>query len=173
MPWKLMGGALVLVSAAAIGGTFAGRVKEQEVWLKEIKLVFLLLGGELNYNKTPLPEAFILVARRHDGPLTPFLKKVGEELTEQNGRMLKELWAAQAGQILLKAPLLKSQKQEFAALGECFSETDSTARENAIAFYLKRLEAELEHLEQTGRDKAYLYRMLGMLGGLFLLVLIL
>ena len=87
--------------------------------------------------------------------------------------MLKELWAAQAEQILSKAPLLKSQKQEFAALGECFSETDSTARENAIAFYLKRLEAELEHLEQTGRDKAYLYRMLGMLGGLFLLVLIL
>lgn len=173
MIWKLIGGTLVLVSAAAIGATLAGGIKAQEAWLKEIKLVFLLLGGELNYNKTPLPDAFLLLAKRHSGPLTPFLQEVGEELGRQSGSILTELWAERAGRLLAHSPLSKGQKQEFMELGECFSETDSKARENAVAFYISRLEAELAQLQKTGKDKAYLYRMLGMLGGLFLLVLIL
>lgn len=173
MIWRLIGGTLVLVSTAAIGATLAGRIRAQEAWLKEIKLVFLLLGGELNYNKTPLPDAFLLLARRHSGPLTPFLKKVGEEIGRQSGNMLKEIWAEQAGKFLSDSPLSKGQKQEFVELGECFSETDSNARENTVAFYISRLEAELLKLQQSGKDKAYLYRMLGMLGGAFLLVLIL
>ena len=173
MIWRLIGGTLVLISTAAIGATFAGRIKAQEAWLKEIKLVFLLLGGELNYNKTPLPDAFLLLAKRHSGPLTPFLHEMGEELYSQSGNLLTELWAERARKLLAGSPLSKGQRQEFTELGECFSETDSNARENAIAFYISRLEAELAQLKQTGKDKAYLYRMLGMLGGLFLLVLIL
>ena len=173
MIWKLIGGMLVLISTAAIGATLAGRIRIQEAWLKEIKLVFLLLGGELNYNKTPLPDAFLLLAKRHSGPLAPFLKEVGEELSSQSGNILKELWAERAKKLLSDSPLSKGQKQEFMELGECFSETDSNARENEVAFYIRRLEAELCKLQQSGKDKAYLYRMLGVLGGAFLLVLIL
>ena len=36
-----------------------------------------------------------------------------------------------------------------------------------------RLEEEIVQLRETGSDKAYLYRMLGMLGGMFLLILVL
>lgn len=173
MSWKLIGSVLVLASAAAIGGIFAGRVKEQENWLKEIKLMLLLLSGELKYNKTPLPEALLTVAGRHNGVLTGFFKSLGSELLNQNGMALNELWEKQAERAMKQAVLSTAQKQEFASLGDCFLETDSTARENAVAFYISRLETELETMQKTGRDKAYLYRMLGMLGGMFLLVLIL
>lgn len=171
MPWKLIGGILVLISAAAIGGIFAGRVKEQEEWLKEIKLVLLLLSGELNYHKTPLPEAFLNVAGRHDGALTEFFQNLSEELSEKNGAGFKEVWAEQAERIMQKTPLSTAQKREFVSISECFSETDSAARENTVAFYINRLETELSEFQKTGRDKAYLYRMLGMLGGIFLLIL--
>ena len=38
---------------------------------------------------------------------------------------------------------------------------------------LKRLEEDIVKLRETGADKAYLCRMLGMLGGIFLLILVL
>lgn len=172
MSWKLLGGLFILGSSSAMGMSFARRLREQEAWLMEIKKVLLLLNGELNYNKTPLPEALRMISARHKGYLSVFLEEVGDSLMKRSGRTLCEVWQDALEDLFRHSPLSKYQKQEFMLLYECFSGTDEDARNHTLSFYLKRLEAEIEQLEQTGKDKAYLYRMLGMLAGLFLLVLI-
>lgn len=173
MTWKLIGGILVLLSATALGSCMAGKMREQEYLMKEIKKVLMLLGGELTYNKTPLPEAFTLVGNRHKGQMQPFLLSMGEALHQQDGGNFLERWNKEAEQWLLPMPLSKEQKREFMELGECFLGTDAIARDNSLAFYVSRVDQELEQLSKTGKDKAYLYRMLGILGGMFLWILIL
>lgn len=168
---KAVGAVLVLVSAFAIGSLLALRVKEQEHWLKDIKMTMFLLEGELEYHQMPLPEAVQLVGKRHGGRLERFLWSLGEELKKKEGIALKELWKQQAAVLLKDSPLNREQREEFSELGLYFMEADSKVRKNAIEFYLNRLEEEIIHSRETGADKAYLYRMLGMLGGIFLLIL--
>ena len=170
---KWIGAVLVMVSAYAIGSLLAGQIKEREKWLKEIKIALFLLDGEVEYHQMPFPEALQLVGERHNGKLKQFLCSLSEELKKKEGNSLQELWRNYAKQFFKDTSLTKQQKEEFGELGVYFMEADCVARKNAIEFYLNRLEEEIVQLRETGADKAYLYRMLGMLGGMFLLVLVL
>lgn len=170
---KVTGAVLVLVSAYAIGSLLAGKVKEQEKWLKDIKTALLLLLGELEYRQLPLPEALERIGQRHGGYLTAFFRMAAEELQKKEVSSLKELWQKLAVSELEESPLSKQQKEEFAELGIYFMEADKTTRRASLEFYLHRLEEDLVKLRDKGANKAYLCRTLGMLGGIFLLILVL
>lgn len=170
---KWIGAVLVMVSAYAIGSILAGQIKERERWLKEIKVTLFLLQGELEYHQMPFPEALQLVGERHGGNLKQFLCGLSEELKKKEGSSLQQLWREHTKRFFKSSCLTKEEKEEFAELGVYFMEADRVARKNAIEFYLNRLEEEIVQLRETGADKAYLYRMLGMLGGMFLLILVL
>jgi len=170
---KIVGAILVLVSAYAIGSLLALQVKEQEKWLKDIKTTLFLLLGELEYRQLPLPEAFETIGLRHGGYLADFFRLAAEELKKKEGGSLKEIWQQLAVTALKDSPLSKEQKEEFAELGLYFMEADRETRRNSLEFYLNRLEEDIVRLREKGADKAYLCRTLGMLGGIFLLILVL
>ncbi len=170
---KLVGAVLVLVSSCAMGGLLAIRVKEREKWLKDIKTALFLLMGELEYRQMPFTEATELISNRHGGKLVPFFKGLTGELKKKEGFSLLEVWRRQAEEVLKESPLSKEQKEEFRELGLYFMESDKETRRNSLEFYFKRLEEDIVTLRETGADKAYLCRTLGMLGGIFILILVL
>lgn len=170
---KIIGAVLVLVSAYAIGSLLALQVKEQEKWLKDIKTAMFLLLGELEYRQVPLPEALETIGQRHGGRLAAFFRVTAEELQKKEGISLSEVWKQTAVPALKDSPLSKEQNEEFAELGVYFMESDKETRKNSLEFYLNRLEEDIVKLRETGADKAYLCRTLGMLGGIFLLILVL
>lgn len=170
---KVIGAVLVLCSAYAIGSLLALQVKEQEKWLRDIKTSLFLLTGELEYRQMPLPEAMELIGRRHEGRLSVFFREMAEELQEKEGESLQQLWKRLAVQTLKDCPLKKEQKEEFEELGLYFTETDKETRHNSLEFYFCRLEEDIVRLRENGAEKAQLCRTLGMLGGIFLLILVL
>ena len=170
---KITGAVLVLVSSYAIGSILALQVKEQEKWLKDIKTALFLLMGEMEYRQTPLPEALQLVGRRHGGRLSVFFQVLSEELTKKEGFCVQEVWQQLAVTAVKESPISKEQKEEFSELGLCFAEADRETRRNSLEFYLNRLEEDIIKLRENGGNKAYLCRTLGMLGGIFLLILVL
>lgn len=170
---KIIGAILVLVSAYAIGSLLALQVKEQEKWLRDSKTALFLLLGELEYRQVPLPDALEIVGKRHGGYLAAFFQATSENLKKKEGISLQEVWRQQAVLFLKESPLTREQKEEFTELGVYFVEADRETRKNSLEFYLNRLEEDIVKLRKTGADKAYLCRTLGMLGGIFLLILVL
>ena len=170
---KLVGAILVLISAYAIGSLLALQIKEQEKWLKDIKTTLFLLLGELEYRQIPLPEAMEQISKRHGGHLSAFYQVLSEEMKKKEGFTVQELWCRVSEPALRECPLTKTQKEEFAELGLYFMESDKKTRREALDFYLSRLEEDIVQIREKGADKAYLCRTLGMLGGIFLLILVL
>ena len=137
-----------------------------------LKIVLFLLEGELEYHQMPFPEALQLVGERHGGRLKDFLCSLSEELKKKEGNRLQDVWREYAIQFFKSSCLTKEEKAEFAQLGVYFMEADRTARKNAIEFYLNRLEEDIVFLRKNGKEKAYMFRTMGMLGGMFLLILV-
>ncbi len=169
---KLTGAVLVLLSSTAIGALLALRVREQEYWLRDMKLSLFLLSGELDYQRLTLPEAMLRTGTRHDGRMKAFYLAAAQELSEKSGGILAETWKNYGEEVLKTAPIKQEQKQEFCEMGLYFSAADSTVRKNAVEFYLMRLDEEMQRMRANGNKQVYLYRMLGMLGGVFLLILV-
>lgn len=169
---KLIGAALVLASATAIGSLLALQIREQEAWLRDIKMSLFLLSGEMNYHQMPLPEAMMRTGVRHGGRMRTFYSRVGAELEKKAGESFFDIWQRQVREVLKNAPLKKEQKEAFSEIGMYFVEADCNVRKNAIDFYLDRLEEDIVILRKNGKEKAYLLQTMGVLGGMFLLILV-
>lgn len=170
MTVKLVGAVLVLISATAIGFLLSMQIKEQEQWLVDIKMSLFLLEGELEYHQIPLPEALHLTGKKHGGRMQKFYLCTAEKLEKKEEGPLGYLWEKTAEEVLKSVPLKKEQKEGFMEIGRYLAEADSNVRKNALEFYFSRLEEEIVCIRETGREKARLYRILGLLGGIFLLV---
>lgn len=169
---KTVGGGLIVLSTSAIGCLLAGRMKEQERLLSAIRQAVLFLVGELNYRRLPLPEAFAAVAERQQGHLRLFFETMAEALRKKEGSSFTERWCREAKLWLAKSPLNLEQQAAFLELGESLLIAEEESRTRALELYGRRLEEELLQLARTGKDQRYLYRMLGILSGMFLWILV-
>ena len=167
-----IGAVFVLTSSTAIGRLLAVRVKEQELWLCDIRSSMYLLLGELEYHQMPLPEALFCAGSRQGGRLRCFYEKVSCELERKEGERFREIWRKYATECLVNAPVGKMQKEEFIAVGTYLTEADQKVRNNAIEFYLTCLEKEIAVLRKNEKEKTHLFQTMGILVGLFLLILV-
>ena len=68
--------------------------------------------------------------------------------------------------------LTKEDKEEFARFGESLGYLDVEMQKNAMKLYLKELEQKIEYLQKEIPQKRKLYQSLGVMGGIFLLILL-
>lgn len=169
---KIIGGIFTICSSIAIGTYFSQSLTWRLEALKEMKHCILLLKGDIRYACTPLPEAFAAIGGRKEDEFGRFFLKLSKELNQLNGIEFKELWKRTIETELVNSALKKSDKESFERLGESLGYLDKEMQINQIDFYLTQLEEMMQQLEEEKKEKKKLYQMLGIMGGIFLTILL-
>ena len=170
---KAAGALLVFGSSCAIGWYMAERIRMRTEELRELERALLLLKGDIRYAKTALPEAIDKLARYHEGSFTEFFRSVSEAMLEYSGISLTEIWRGQAEE-LLKTTALNGRDREFVAgLGDILGVPDAMLQQNTLDLAVMRIREEINAASGKEKEKMYLCRALGVLGGLFLTILLL
>ena len=139
-------------------GKSRGLKKRLEL-LRELKKLLLLLSGEIRCAKTPLPEAFRKIGRKAEDPFGTFFQKVAEELTGE-GRKLPETAFSRQMKLLKESPLTPEDR----------SYPDLSVQLETLKLFEENLEELIKKAAADYRGKAKVYRYLGALAGLFLVV---
>ena len=142
-------------------GKSRGLKKRLEL-LRELKKLLLLLSGEIRCAKTPLPEAFRKIGRKAEDPFGTFFQKVAEELTGEN-RKLPETAFSRQMKLLKESPLTPD-------LGKDLGYPDLSVQLETLKLFEENLEELIKKAAADYRGKAKVYRYLGALAGLFLVV---
>ena len=170
---KLIGCILIMASCTGMGLLFAGEIKRRLEDLKSAKSVAILLRGDIRYAQTALPEALENAAKRHEGRLGPFLNRVSQELKQYSGTSLKEIWKKAVKEELAKTSLTKNDKECLLRLGEQLGYLDKDMQMNTIDWYITQVEEMMQEISSDAKQKIRLYQSLGVLFGLFVVILIL
>ncbi len=170
---KVLGALMVFVSCLAIGWYTAERIRMRTQELRELERALLLLKGDIRYAKTALPEAIGKLARYHEGSFTEFFRSVSEAMLEYSGISLTEIWRGQARELLKKTSLNAGDRELVAGLGDVLGVTDAMLQQNTLDLAIVRIREEIEAASEKEKEKVYLCRALGVLGGLFLTILLL
>ena len=139
-------------------GKSRGLKKRLEL-LRELKKLLLLLSGEIRCAKTPLPEAFRKIGRKAEDPFGTFFQKVAEELTGEN-RKLPETAFSRQMKLLKESPLTPEDR----------GYPDLSVQLETLKLFEENLEELIKKAAADYRGKAKVYRYLGALAGLFLVV---
>lgn len=170
---KMIGCVLVITSSAGMGLYFSAVLKSRIDELKELKKIVLLLRGNIRYTNTPLPEAMESISKRYEGSFNTFLHIVIEQLQNLSGATLSDIWRNAVEKGLKGFSLTKLDKESLLNFGSNLGYLDKDMQLGTIDLYIAQLEAEIEEATRTAKEKSYLYKSLGILGGIFISIIML
>lgn len=172
---KLAGAFMVLAAALGYGLCLASRWRQRLWLLQGLRRLTYFLKGEITYSRAPLPEALRSAGARGGGVFGELFIRAAGQIERQEGESFGELWAGQVeelekrrGELALAGEDLKSLKE----LGSHLGYLDLEMQERTIGLYLEQLDLTIADLQERRRETCRLYTSLGLMGGLFLVILL-
>lgn len=172
---KVVGVTMMVGSSIGIGMYYSMALKKRMESMKVMKKNMLLLKGEIRYSQSALNEAFIHIAEKNKGCYQHFFEHVARKMEEFQGETFCEIWKKQLMEDLReeKSGLKKEDIRQLVILGETLGFLDKEMQINTLDLYLETLEGEMQHLFQDMPEKIRLYQVFGVVGGVFLSILML
>lgn len=168
---KIVGCILIICSCSGMGMYFSNELKNRISDLREIKKLIYLLKGDIRYAHTPLPEAVQALSYRHDGKYKNFLSVIAKRLQELGGISFYTIWKEAVDTELNNTSLTKKDLKSLSLLGESLGYLDKDMQINTLELYLEQIEAEIHELSRGAKEKSYMYNALGVMGGIFIIII--
>lgn len=170
---KIIGCILIVSSCIGMGLYFSGELKTRILDLKELRKLIFLLRGDIRYANTPLPEAVQALSIRHEGKYKRFLMKIADRLNELGGVSFCTIWKEAVNKDLGNTSLSKKDLINLGQLGENLGYLDKDMQINTLDLFISQLEEEIKEISKNVKEKSYLYNTLGVMGGLFITIIML
>ena len=166
---RVAGACLILSASSLLGVQKSRQFTKRIEQLQELQRIVLLIQGEILYKNAALPEALRSSAGKVKVPFDSFLRQTAGRA---DGVRFSDLFETEIKEQLKGTALTKEDKEEFARFGESLGYLDVEMQKNAMKLYLKELEQKIEYLQKEIPQKRKLYQSLGVMGGIFLLILL-
>ncbi len=170
---KLTGSAAVLLACTGIGFFAASEVGRRERQLRGLYAAFLLIQGDIRYQKSSLPEAFFTAAGREQGEFSDFFATVSERLYAHETESFERVFCEELHKTCKKSALKRKDIALLEQLSGMCGRMDDNLQVTAIEWYLEQSAQVIKELAQENGEKMALCRRMGILAGIFLLVLLL
>lgn len=169
---KLAGCAAVLTACTGIGFFAASEVGRREEQLRALYAAFLLIQGDIRYQKSSLPEAFLTAAGRQQGDFSDFFASVAQRLYAHETESFEQVFCEELHKSCRQSALKKKDIALLEQLSGMCGRMDAELSITALDWYLEQSAQVIKELAQENGGKMALCRRMGILVGLFLLVLL-
>lgn len=164
---KLIGSILVLLACTGMGALKSRELQTHMRELKELKKIFTLLKRELMYTRAPLCEVFVKLSKKAGGNFEVWLKNLARDLEKRENGRFQEVWTEAIYRDLNGSRLTKEEREELCRIGSSLSYPE------ALELYLEQLEFSIQKTRDEWKDKHKLYQSMGIMAGIFLVILLL
>lgn len=168
---KIAGIIMVLTGSCGLGIRLARNWREHLELLEQLRKMIFLLKGQILYANAPLEEAFERVGNKSGGSLGDLFVRVAERIEKQQGEGFFDLWKEEVHNMEPALPLSKRDRKELTAFGEHLGYLDRDMQERTMLLYLEQLDLDIDYLREHLRERSRLYTSLGVVGGLFLVII--
>lgn len=169
---KIIGIILILLSGTGIGFKASENLVIQNDRLKKMKKLITILRGEIKYNNSYIGQALLNVSSKVNSPYQEFLQYVSEKLEECSGKTLSEIWREGVDETLSESCLNETQLLRFKDLGETLGFLDKEMQLSTFDLFMEQLDIEINENNKKMKDNCKLYKCLGMMGGILVVLLI-
>lgn len=164
---KWLGSILIIVACTGIGFSKSLEMRKHLEELEELKKLFYLLKNELQYTRAPFAELFEKVGKKGKEPYRTWLLQVSERLKKKGAATFWELWCQSITEDLKESRLKEDELEELKNVGKNLEYTES------IELYIEQLEYKIKNTREIYKTKRKVCQSLGIMSGIFLVILLL
>lgn len=135
--------------------------------LEEIKKLFYLFRSELQYTKAIFAEVFEKVSRKTKEPYSTWLQCLCQRLLKKDVQSFWEIWCLSIEENLQQANLKEDELEELKNIGKNLEYIES------LDLFIEQLEYKIKNTREAYRTKQKLCKSMGIMIGIFLVILLL
>ena len=170
---KIAGLICMIAGGAGVGYSMSVQVGRRYQQLQELQRMVAFLMGEITYASTPLPEALKHAAQRLEEPFASFLNELAKEMMRFPSKTFAKLFSQNVYHYLKGSSLDKKDLEMLCHMGTSLGYLDRDMQLRTLQLYETELKQEMLTVYETMPGRKNLYQTLGIMGGLFLVILFL
>lgn len=169
---KLLGVLTTVLASAAIGDATARDVEASYEELCYLRRIVFMIQSEMKYSRTFLQGIFSRISEEVREPYASLFREVSYDIGNHQMRSFELIWKDQIETHLKRTKLQKKEKDRLVEIGRYLGEADLEMQLRLIDGYLERLDLSICDLRSEMDNKKKLCRSIGLIGGVFISILL-
>lgn len=172
MPMLKLAGAFCIVFAGTMLGFFqALSLSQRPRQIRQFIQVLQRLETEITYGFTPLPEALRSMAATLTGPLAAMLNQAAEGLAGGRGETARESWQRAVEDCWSRTAMKSSERDIVSQLGFSLGQSGREDQTKHLRLAISQLQAEEAAASDEQKRYGNMWRSLGLLAGVLIVIL--
>lgn len=164
---KLIGSVFIITATTGIGFSKSKELQNHLNALEELKKLFCLLRSELQYTHAPFAEVFSKISTKTSIPYREWLLSLSQRLINKTRGSFWEIWCLSITEDIKETNLKEEELEELKNVGKNMEYIES------LELYIEQLEYRIKNTREAYRSKRKLCQSMGIMGGIFLVILLL
>ena len=169
---KLAGSILIIGTGILAGMSAADRVRQQYEEMRELQTLLYALRSEILYARACLGEAVLKMRRDAGEPYRAWMREMSRKIEKRQDRMLSVIWKTGVRDALKNSKIQKRDLLRLEELGTQLGDADLEAQIRSLDRYLEELKHSMEEIREGMKVKIRLCQCLGVMGGIFVTILL-
>lgn len=172
MIFKLVGSIIVLLSSGFLGYILSTDCKKRPQQLRELQTLLQMFENRISYLSDILTEAFDRIHSCTGSEVGIFFAAASEKLKYDRNIGAPSAWESAVRENIKKTSLNKEDEEIIAAFGKILGSSDLEGQLKNIRLTVNQLNLQEEKAEQARSKNEGMYRSLGILGGLAVVIVL-
>jgi stage III sporulation protein AB len=168
---KLIGSIIIVVTASALGAIYAKSKADRVRQLNGFISAFNMLEVEIGFALSLLPEAFMKIAKIFDRRIGEIFEYVSKMIVDSKINA-SEAWNIALEKGFPNLSLSGEDKEALRELGSSLGEVDAESQIKNIRLIIERLKKHMINAEEDKQKSEKLFKNLGVISGLAILLIL-
>ncbi len=169
---RFIGSLLIITATTGAGIVYGTELQKYLEKLLYIRHIVNMLKGEMEYANAPLGEIFGRIAVRVKAPYRTWLLAMERQIENREEDGFSKIWNRSVDKYLQDLHLKSVHSIQLKELGTFLGQLDGDTSSRTMQLYLNRLELEIEKVREGMAAKKRIGNCLGVMGGIFLVVIL-
>ena len=163
----MIGSVMIIVACTVMGFEKGHELQVHLRELEELKRIFTLIQSELQYTKAAFAEVFLKISRKTDDKYKKWLRELASNLEKREKGTFQEVWEYEIAENFKNSQLTKEELEDLRQVGKNLGYLET------LDLYLEQLDLSIQRTREEIKSKKKLYQSMGIMAGIFLVIVLL
>jgi len=169
MQW--IGALLFIGTTTWIGFEWSHRLTTRPKHIRQLKNALQILEAEIVYSRLPLQDAFYNISNQIPDPINTFFKLLYKRMLKER-KSLYEIWEYEVNGLMKMSSIDNNEAEILRQFGRTLGQHDVQQQQKHIQLAVHHLDRELENARDNQFKYSKMAKSLGILCGLFIVLLL-
>ncbi|NLP14782.1 MAG: stage III sporulation protein AB [Clostridium sp.] len=169
---KIVGSLIVFISSSLLGYMYSRKCSERPKDLRTLQGLLQMFENEISFLSNVLTKAFLKIYRCNDSGVSAFFGHTVEILNSDAGINARDAWTKAVRENINKTALNSEDEEILISFGKLLGSSDVEGQIKNIRLTLNQLKMQEEKAEELRKKNESMYRNLGVLGGLAIIIIL-